>query len=64
MRWILAVALVLLIGAAAYGAYIENVASATYTEAGEEVAVESNTVQTPILELHTVELTATAVPIP
>ena len=62
MRWILVAALVLLACAAAYGAWIENVASATYTDAGEEVTVESNVVQTDVP--HTVDVTATAVPIP
>ena len=64
MRWIAVAALVLLACAMSYGAYIENVASATYVESGEEVAVESNPARTDILEPHTVDVTATVVPIP
>ncbi|HUT58528.1 MAG TPA: hypothetical protein VNA25_11845 [Phycisphaerae bacterium] len=57
-------ALALLTGAA-YGAYIENTASMTYLDpyTGAEVTVYSNTVRTEIIP-HTVDVTATAVPIP
>jgi len=64
MKWIAVVALALLTGAA-YGAYIENTASMTYLDpyTGAEVTVYSNTVRTEIIP-HTVDVTATAVPIP
>jgi len=65
MRWLLVVAFVLLACAAVYGAYIENTASMTYTDpyTGLEVTVYSNTAQTEIPP-HTVDVTATVVPIP
>ena len=64
MRWLLVAALVML-ACAAYGAYIENTASMTYTNpyTGAEVVVQSNTERTEILEPHTVTIQATAVPI-
>ena len=66
MRWVCVAALALLIGAAAYGAYIENTVSMTYLDpyTGEEVTVWSNTERTEILEPHTVDVTATAELIP
>jgi len=66
MRWFLVVALALLACAAAYGAYIENTASMTYTNpyTGAEVVVQSNAERTEILEPHTVDITAMAVEIP
>ena len=63
MKWVAVVVLALL-ACAAYGAYIENTASATYTDpaTGADVTVQSNTVQTEIVP-HTVDVTATVVPI-
>jgi len=65
MRWFLVVALALLACAAAYGAYIENVASMTYLcpYTGADVTVQSNTVRTEVLEPHTVDVTAIITPI-
>jgi len=66
MRWVLVAALVLLVcAAAAYGAWIENVASMTYTNpySGERVTVYSNTVRAEVLEPHTIDIVATAEPI-
>ena len=64
MKWVAVVALALL-ACAAYGAYIENVASMTYPDpaTGEDVTVQSNVVRTEIVA-HTVDVTATVEPIP
>jgi len=65
MKWLLVAALVLLVCAVAYGAYIENVALAIYTDpyTGAEVTVQSNVVRTEIVP-HTVDVTAIVEPIP
>ena len=64
MKWV-AVVILALLACAAYGAYIENTASATYTDpaTGADVTVQSNTVRTEIVP-HTVDVTAVVEPIP
>ena len=64
MKWVAVVALALL-ACAAYGAYIENVASMRYPDpyTGAEVTVQSNVVRTEIVA-HTVDVTAIVEPIP